>query len=360
MGLFKAKKGAVPLQDENESSIPTHKKTKKFTFLKRNKLHQAQRHTDNDDDQVSVEATKKPSITPAAVITPNSNIQRQEERDTPLVDVDAINDELNLGGIPRSISHASREENELLPPLPATPNDTGCCLGEGIYGGEEDSLGSPCESMRRHQQKLKLKTVPTTDEGRQDNLQVNIANQANIMKLQSIITPDATPTIGNLDYFIMALSPKVSPNPSGDLPARALRCLFSLSELSTQKQQRVKMVRGEVSMGDDINSLLIPALLSFLQRCPRDSSEQYLTLLVLNNLSIPTENKRVIGLQYNGVEILAKLLCQDPGCHLLVIIIVNLTFGDEALNSDLLTSVDKGESGVQLVDSLGYALLVSS
>ena len=38
---------------------------------------------------------------------------------------------------------------------------------------------------------------------------------------------------------------------------------------------------------------LVPALLGFLRRCERGSSEQYLALLVLNNISIPSDNKRV-------------------------------------------------------------------
>ena len=122
---------------------------------------------------------------------------------------------------------------------------------------------------------------------------------------------------------------------------------------------------------------LIPVLLSFLQRCPQNSSEQYLTLLVLNNLSIPMPNKRVIALQYDGVQILSRLLCKDPGCHLLAIIIVNLTFGDLELNRDILLmsssgattcsiagSDDDGKSSsngeqVQLVHTLGFILLVS-
>ena len=28
------------------------------------------------------------------------------------------------------------------------------------------------------------------------------------------------------------------------------------------------------------------------------------------------------------------MLCEEPGCHLLAIVIVNLTFGDEELNRD--------------------------
>ena len=52
------------------------------------------------------------------------------------------------------------------------------------------------------------------------------------------------------------------------------------------------------------------------------------------------------------------MLCEEPGCHLLAIVIVNLTFGDEELNRDLLT-MDAAGGDLQLVECLGYALLVS-
>lgn len=72
-------------------------------------------------------------------------------------------------------------------------------------------------------------------------------------------------------------------NTSGDKPARALRMLFSLSEQVGNRTQMARMSGG----------MLVPELLAFLKRCARGSSEQYLALLVLNNISIPRENKRV-------------------------------------------------------------------
>ncbi len=39
----------------------------------------------------------------------------------------------------------------------------------------------------------------------------------------------------------------------------------------------------------------------------------------------------------DGAKVLGRLLCKDPGCHLLAIVIVNLMFGDKELNPDLLT-----------------------
>jgi len=73
---------------------------------------------------------------------------------------------------------------------------------------------------------------------------------------------------------------------SGEKAARALRMLFSLSEHSTTENNRAVMVQGH-------EGKLVPVLLNFLQRCDRSSSEQYLALLVLNNVSIPAENKKV-------------------------------------------------------------------
>eukprot|EP00957_Ditylum_brightwellii_P086039 6545641-Ditylum_brightwellii.AAC.1 len=72
---------------------------------------------------------------------------------------------------------------------------------------------------------------------------------------------------------------------SAEAPARALRMLFALSEHSSHQENRTAMVR-------EANGRLVPVLLDFLRRCERSSSEQYLALLVLNNISIPSENKR--------------------------------------------------------------------
>ena len=65
---------------------------------------------------------------------------------------------------------------------------------------------------------------------------------------------------------------------------------------------------------------------------------------MLNNLSIPKANKRVIALDCGGAKLLGRMLCEDPGCHLLAIVIVNLTFGDAELNRDLLSMGGGGRS----------------
>ncbi len=101
--------------------------------------------------------------------------------------------------------------------------------------------------------------------------------------------------------------------------------LFALSEVSDgdSNSNRIDMVRqcGETLEGkndveqypprrtantkktkarlEDKNQKisLVPTLLHFIKRCKRNSNEQYLALLVLNNISIPLENKRVCDIQ---------------------------------------------------------------
>ena len=89
----------------------------------------------------------------------------------------------------------------------------------------------------------------------------------------------------NMRAYIDSLGDDVSPNTGSDLPSRALRCLFALSESSGSRAERLAMVGGafglvpSVPSGGDGTKALVPALLSFLGRCPRDSSEQYLVSL---------------------------------------------------------------------------------
>ena len=93
-------------------------------------------------------------------------------------------------------------------------------------------------------------------------------------------------------------------------------------------QQRIAMVQDAGNV-NSTNASLVPSLVAFLKRCPQNSPVQHLTLLILNNLSIPTENKRLIALEHRGAKILGRLLSKDPECQMLVIIILNLSFGDE-------------------------------
>ncbi|EJK64787.1 hypothetical protein THAOC_14445, partial [Thalassiosira oceanica] len=167
---------------------------------------------------------------------------------------------------------------------------------------------------------------------------------AGLEALRAAVAEEAS--MDSMRAYIDCLGDDVSPDTGGDLPSRALRCLFALSESSGSRAERLAMVGGEfgpLGEGTGGTRALVPALLSFLGRCPRDSSEQYLTLLVLNNLSIPAANKRAIAIGHGGAASLGRLLCRDPGCHLLVIILVNLTFGDRSLNLDLVRRREGGK-----------------
>ncbi|KAL7545680.1 hypothetical protein ACHAWF_009030, partial [Thalassiosira exigua] len=261
--------------------------------------------------------------------------------------------------VPRSISAPSREAGSPLPPLPVTPGRDGA--KGGAAEEEEDSIGSPCEAVRRSRRR-----TPAT-KGGDDGADDGAGDGDDAPRAPN-------PTAAHLRRCARALAPEASPDTGADAPSRALRHLFALSEDGGDKgARRIAMVRdggGDGDGGDGANggegegeeggaerasSSLVPSLLSFLRRCPRDSSEQYLALLVLNNLSIPRTNKRPVAYTHGGARTLGRLLCEDPGCHLLAIVLVNLTFGDAELNRDL---VEDGEA--QLVEGLAYAFRLAS
>jgi hypothetical protein len=136
---------------------------------------------------------------------------------------------------------------------------------------------------------------------------------------------------------------------SRDRRARALRKLFALSEHDSFEEYRTKMVRVD-------NGRLAPVLLGFLERCCKGSREQYLALLVVNNVSIPTENKRLIAIDHGGARLLGRLICDNPSYILVAIVLVNLTFADVELRRELVSPA----TDVQLVESLAFALRVAS
>jgi hypothetical protein len=104
-----------------------------------------------------------------------------------------------------------------------------------------------------------------------------------LKKLSSFRSADA---MDHLPDLILEL--EATQETSSSQSSRVLKMLFSLSE-PAESQNRIDMVAQE-------EGRLVPALLNFLVRCARNSSEQYLTLLVLNNISIPAETKRVSSL----------------------------------------------------------------
>jgi hypothetical protein len=141
-----------------------------------------------------------------------------------------------------------------------------------------------------------------------------------------------------------------SRDPGGERTSRTLRKLFAVSQIAANPESRNEDSTGLFNGG------LIPALLAFLGRCERGSSEQSTALLILNNLSIPEENKRAIAIDFDGAKILCLLLVEDPSNHLVAIVLVNLTFADPELRSTL---VSQG-GDVQLIESLSFALRVAS
>jgi hypothetical protein len=163
----------------------------------------------------------------------------------------------------------------------------------------------------------------------------------------------SSPDINMLDQvpiFIQTLQNEISSvstiADSSDLTvARVLRKLFAFSE---QTETRIPMVMG---------TKLVPVLLEFCQKCRNQQQHQpqlYLALLVLNNVSIPVPNKRRIALEYRAAAILSMLLCHNPSCHLIAIVLVNLTYADASLRRDLVSTAN-----IQIVEALSYAYRIS-
>jgi hypothetical protein len=207
-------------------------------------------------------------------------------------------------------------------------------------------------------------------------------------------------TLEHVPDLLLDLESAVST--SAERPKRALRMLFALSKQRFHRN-RIEMVHRPHEQQQEDRSL-VPTLLQFLNRCQPNSNEQHMALLVLNNISIPLENKRVsrwshhfyhrlsarlhltfrdpsqvIALDRGGAKILARLLCEEPSCHLLAIILVNLTFAGidlrrQLLNDDPTTPSSKNRkhernnnrdtldqfAPVALVESLAFALRVAT
>ena len=110
-----------------------------------------------------------------------------------------------------------------------------------------------------------------------------------------------------------------------ELAFHALRKLFALSEHATPLEDIRREMVGSTT--------LVSVLLQYLERCLAERSDDggqqpqfILALMILNNISIPVPNKRLIAIEYKGIEVLSKLLCEEPSYGLLSIILVNLTF----------------------------------
>ena len=180
------------------------------------------------------------------------------------------------------------------------------------------SLGGDDYPQQQHQQQLRLlaSTSTTTSSIRSGNgggISIRTNNGGGLL-FNGNGNSNKEPTIAMLPQLIKDL--QNCKKTSSDKVARALRNLFTLSEnaanmmntnasitnnvgngnssaassstMSASNYNRIEMVRASTTHGQ-----LVPTLLSFLQRCKNGSSEQYLVLLVLNNISIPSANKKV-------------------------------------------------------------------
>lgn len=113
---------------------------------------------------------------------------------------------------------------------------------------------------------------------------MNRSMMRSILKSDSCCSEQSvSPSLDHLFDLILDLNTAV--DTSHKRSVRALRKLFVLSE-DVVSNNRTEMVRAE-------NEALIPALFQFFSRCDQNSVEQYLVLLILNNLSIPAKNKKV-------------------------------------------------------------------
>lgn len=140
---------------------------------------------------------------------------------------------------------------------------------------------------------------------------------------------------------------------------KTLGKLFTLSEHDSSTENRIRMARDQA---------LVPLLLEVLQgymstpttkqgskdqQSPQQASQSFtLALLVLNNLCIPMQTKRLLAIEYQVVETMCQLLLHDVSCHLIAILLVNLTLSCGSLRVELL------KQNVQLMESLVLALRV--
>ncbi|KAL3782778.1 hypothetical protein HJC23_003099 [Cyclotella cryptica] len=364
MGLFKTKGNIQHKNFEATDGSPKREK-KRFIIFKGKKSKTVRI---NSFSKLEDPAASPSHQTSKTFTSQSASPERTQDNPCP-IDVDGfpVHDEVDLpAGIPKSIS--AWAPSGVLSDLGLEEQRCDFDAVEcNSRDNDVDSLGSPCEQFRKNFQAVQASSDPN------GKMLMESPDGTNENREPPGIDIHSPPSTEYLSYYINALSSESSPDPSSEAPSRALRSLFSLSEHASSHQDRVKMVQWQPP--SDNSMPLINALLDFLNRCERDTSEQYLAMLVLNNVSIPHENKRRIAIDCGGVKALARLLCQDPGCHLLVIILVNLTFCEASVRRDLLTYTEtpekdgdetgeltergcRGDSHV--VEALAYALLLAS
>ncbi len=163
---------------------------------------------------------------------------------------------------------------------------------------------------------------------------------------------DSSPSLKSLPYLvdILAKSDRIS-------ETKVIECLHLLVSLSSQKENNTgeTLEENRKYMATNDGCRLVSNLLDFLRSSRRGSKEQYLALLVLNNLSIPSENKRLIAIDCGGAQLLSRLLCENVSCDLISIILVNLSFADHQVRLELLDP----KSPIQLLDTISFVLQVN-
>lgn len=154
---------------------------------------------------------------------------------------------------------------------------------------------------------------------------------------------------------IPALIQEINQASSSDSAYLALRKLFALSEHASE-EVRCEMVA---------ETTVVPCLLRYLERCLEETAKTVsrqqqqpqliLALMILNNISIPVQNKRTIAIECRGVDVLSKLICKEPSYGLLSIILVNLTFSNASLRRDIVSRKE-----VPVLQALAFAFRVAT
>jgi hypothetical protein len=200
-------------------------------------------------------------------------------------------------------------------------------------------------------------------------------------------------TIDDLPHLVHDL--QTAPTTTSDQAGQTLRRLFALSEYSSSVFTGSSSFSDLESLTKTRNQMIteqsfIPTLFYFLVRCYNEEkapsslissvetnpdgrksfktalhpATMYLALLVLNNICIPAENKRYVAIHCHGVQIICHLLCFDPSCRMIAIVLVNLTFGTNTqFQQDLMFQRSMNDAhpiDTELLSSLAYALCVAS
>ena len=145
---------------------------------------------------------------------------------------------------------------------------------------------------------------------------------------------------------------------------------------STESEKAARILRQLVIVSEDhavrgqmiANGALLNVIFNFVDLCRteqerrRDSAvcpdeldqqaQLYLALLLVNNLSIPPANKRIIAIK--GTPFLSRILTDDPSCHLAAVLLANWTVQDAALRREMVTTFPN------LIPSLVVAFSASS